>query len=206
LVGKYIFGDIANGRVFYADFNEMLAADDGNRNTVAPTYELQLVHDHPSDFPDAGLSRWRLFDMVATTYTNRGGMPGAQRLPGGAESTNAGKTDGDGILYGRGRADLRIAQGGDGEIYIISKSDGMIRKMVASLGPPRITSIVETGGAVALTWESVPGWTYRAQFKTNLTDLAWSDLAGDVVAAGLTASKTNPITGDTRYFRVRWLP
>ncbi|TAK96094.1 MAG: hypothetical protein EPO07_14850, partial [Verrucomicrobia bacterium] len=207
LYGKYIFGDIANGRVFYADFNEMLAAHDGNRNTVAPTYELQLVYNHPNDNPDAGLTRWRLFDIVAVTYTNRGGSaPGGARLPGGAESTGAGKTDSDGVLYGVGRTDLRIAQGGDNEIYVISKSDGSIRKMTASLGPPAITSIVPAGGNVTLTWSAVPGWNYRVQFKTALNDSSWTDLGGDVTASGIAASKTTAQSGDTRFYRVKWIP
>jgi hypothetical protein len=206
LYGKYIFGDIANGRVFYADFNEMRAADDGNRNTVATTYELQLVHDHPQDQPDAGLTRWRMFDIVAVTYTNRGGLPGGQRLPGSAESTGLGRTDADGVSYGRGRADLRLAEGGDGEIYVISKSDGMIRKMTASLGPPQITDITSTATEVALTWQAVPGWNYRVQYKNDLMDANWQDLPGDVAATGITASKTTARSGTHRFFRVRWLP
>lgn len=207
LYGKYIFGDMPNGRIFYADFSSMLAAHDGNRNTMAPSYELQLVYNHPNDNPDAGLTRWRLFDIVAMTYTNRGGgAPGGFRLPGGAESTGAGKTDSDGVLYGVGRTDLRIAQGGDNEIYVISKSDGSIRKMTASLGPPAITSITPSGGNVALTWSAVPGWKYRVQYKNAINDPSWADLAGDVTAPGITASKTTVQSGETQFYRVKWIP
>lgn len=206
LYGKYIFGDIANGRVFYADFNEMLAADDGNLNTVATTYELQLVYNNPLDVPDAGFARWRMFDIVAMTYTNRGGNPGAQRLPGGAESTGPGKTDGNGVLYGSGRVDLRLCQGSDREIYVISKSDGSIRKMVAALGPPRITNITNDGSNILLTWQAVPGWNYRVQYKTLLTDPNWLDLSGDVVASGITAAKTTARVATDRFYRVKWLP
>lgn len=206
LYGKYIFGDIANGRVFYADFNEMLAADDGNLNTVATTYELQLVYDSPLDAPDAGLARWRMFDIVAQTYTNRGGSVSGQRLPGSAESTGPGKLDGDGVVYGRGRVDLRLCQGGDGEIYVISKSDGSIRKMAASLGPPVITSITNSGSNVTLTWQSVPGWNYRLQYKTALDAPEWHDANGDVTATGVTASKVTGIIEDARFYRVKWLP
>ena len=207
LYGKYIFGDIANGRIFYADFNEMLAADDGNLNTVATTHELQVVYDNPLDTPDAGFARWRMFDIVAMTYTNRGGdAAGTARLPGGAESTGAGKLDGDGVLYGVGRVDLRIAQGGDNEIYIISKSDGSIRKMTASLGPPLITSITNNTSDVTLTWQAVPSWNYRVQYQVSLMDTNWTDLSGDVTATGLTASKTTSFVEATRFYRVKWLP
>ena len=46
------------------------------------------------------------------------------------------KTDPEGVPYGGGRADVRIAMGGDGEFYVLSKSDGMIRKMAAVVASP----------------------------------------------------------------------
>ena len=207
LYGKYIFGDVPNGRLFYADMAEMLAADDGDRNTVAKTHELQIVYNHPNDNPDAGLKRWRMFDIVAVTYTNRGGIAsGGARLPGGAETTGAGKLDVDGVSYGIGRADIRIAEDGDGELYVISKSDGTIRKMVAALSPPVITNATNSGSDFTLTWQSVPGWNYRVQYKDELTAPMWSDVSGDVNAAGISASKTTTITNSVRFFRVQWLP
>jgi hypothetical protein len=39
-------------------------------------------------------------------------------------------------VYGGGRADIRVASGGDGELYVLSKSDGMIRKIAALVTPP----------------------------------------------------------------------
>jgi hypothetical protein len=42
LRGKFVFGDIQNGRVFVADLAEMKKADDGIPQTVAPVEELQL--------------------------------------------------------------------------------------------------------------------------------------------------------------------
>lgn len=61
---------------------------------------------------------------------SRGGnAPGSSVLPGGASGTSG--NDADGIPYGGGRADIRLSLGGDGEIYVSSKSDGMIRQMVA---------------------------------------------------------------------------
>ncbi|MFO1488829.1 MAG: PQQ-dependent sugar dehydrogenase [Verrucomicrobiota bacterium] len=206
MYGKYIFGDIANGRMFYADFNEMLAADDGNLNTVATTHELQIVYNNPLDTPDAGYARWRMFDIVAMTYTNRGGNAGSQRLPGSAASTGPGKTDVDGVTYGSGRVDLRLCLGGDGEIYVISKSDGSIRKLVASVGPPAILGITNNAGNLTLTWQSVPGWNYRLQYKTSVTTPDWTDVGGDVTAGGLTASKVTTLTNDAQFYRVKWLP
>jgi hypothetical protein len=42
LRGKFVFGDIQNGRVFAADLAEMKKADDGVPQTVAPIEEVQL--------------------------------------------------------------------------------------------------------------------------------------------------------------------
>jgi hypothetical protein len=86
-----------------------------------------------------------MFDIVAETYAHKGGTPAADRvLPGAAASTTGWKdqahtqpkTDPEGVPYGGGRADVRIAMGGDGEIYVLSKSDGMIRKMMSVVTPP----------------------------------------------------------------------
>jgi len=81
-----------------------------------------------------------MFDIVAETYKQKGGIPAEDRvLPGAAGATTGWrdpehkqpKTDPEGVPYGGGRADVRIALGGDGELYVLSKSDGMIRKMAA---------------------------------------------------------------------------
>jgi hypothetical protein len=42
LKGKFVFGDVARGRVFAADVAAMKKADDGIPNTVAPVEEVQL--------------------------------------------------------------------------------------------------------------------------------------------------------------------
>lgn len=42
LRGKYVFGDINNGRIFAADLAELKKADDGVPRTVAPIEEVQL--------------------------------------------------------------------------------------------------------------------------------------------------------------------
>jgi hypothetical protein len=42
LQGKFVFGDIQNGRLFAADLAEMKKADDGIPQTVAPVEEIQL--------------------------------------------------------------------------------------------------------------------------------------------------------------------
>jgi hypothetical protein len=141
--GKFIFNDMTTGRIFYTDLNEMIATR-GQRNHQAPIHELQVMYKSSSDASQPAAKK-RMFDIIAQTYAQKGGTPGADRvLPGAAAATTGWrdddhkqpKSDMDGVAYGGGRADVRIALGGDGEIYVLSKSDGMIRKMTSVVTPP----------------------------------------------------------------------
>ena len=200
LRGKYIFGDIVNARLFYCDLAEMIAADDGVRTTLAAIHEIQVVHDSPLDSPDLGPTKQRLWDVVAVTYTNRGGLPGSQRLPGGNNTYTTWTNDIDGVAYGKGRADIRLAQDGGGELYVITKTDGAIRKFAAALSPP-LLQVTASNSVANLSWSSVPGRNYRVQYKSALTDVSWTDIVGDVTATGISSAKTNT-PPDTRFYRV----
>jgi hypothetical protein len=79
---------------------DVLRADDGNPSTIAPIHEI-----------DAGLRR-----LVEETYRTRGGR--GDELPGAA------------AISGRGRVDMRFAEDNAGELYILTKSDGMIRQVI----------------------------------------------------------------------------
>ncbi|MDB6064531.1 MAG: hypothetical protein JWR26_739 [Pedosphaera sp.] len=195
LYGKYVFGDITTGRLFYCDLAEMIAADDGVRLTMAVPHELQIVFN--------GVKR-RVFDVLSDKYHQKGGTSTAA-LPGGCGGLTTGGNDPEGIPYGCGRADIRFALGGDGELYLLSKSDGMIRKFTAMVIPPNIETVGVTNGVLTLTWPSI-NRTYRIQFKSSLNQTNWSDLSGDVTATGATASKTDAIPAGTRFYRVVLLP
>lgn len=144
LRGKYIFNDMTTGRIFYADFAEMLAAH-RKRNQQAQIHELQIVYKGSGGAAAGQPAKRRMFDIVAETYARRGGMPPPDHvLPGNAAATTRSqdpahaepKLDTEGVAYGGGRSDIRMAMGGDGELYVLSKSDGMIRKLTAVLTPP----------------------------------------------------------------------
>ena len=100
LAGKLVFGDITTGHVWYADMADVLRADDGVAGTIAPMHEV-----------DAGLRR-----LAEETFRARGGR--GEALPGAA------------AVSGRGRVDMRFAEDGEGELYVLTKSDGMIRQVV----------------------------------------------------------------------------
>ena len=142
--GKFIFNDMTTGRIFYVDLAEMIATH-GQRNHQAQIHELQIMYKSPYDASSQTAVKRRMFDVVAETYSHKGGTPAQDRvLPGTAGATTGWrdpdhkqpKADSEGVAYGGGRADVRIAVGGDGEIYVLSKSDGMIRKMTSVVAPP----------------------------------------------------------------------
>jgi hypothetical protein len=117
LRGKYIFGDITTGKFWYADYQEMLTADsDGKPETQAARHEVKLLWDNPNDSPDAGKQVFdSMFPINEAVYHSRGGKE--EHLASRQRVAN------------QGRADSRLAVDGNGELYIYSKSDGMIRQV-----------------------------------------------------------------------------
>jgi hypothetical protein len=61
-----------------------------------------------------------------------------------------------------------------------------------------------TDTSVTLTWNTVAGRTYRVQYKSDLSDPSWTDLAGDITAEATTAIKADgSINGARqRYYRI----
>ena len=108
LRGKYIFSDLSTGRVWYADFAEMLAADDGDPKTMAAMHEVKLFwNDQTHD---------SLTSIAQAAYQARGGKD--PDLPG------------RGTISGSTRADARFAIDAAGELFVYSKTDGMIRQVI----------------------------------------------------------------------------
>ncbi|HEY3181566.1 MAG TPA: LamG-like jellyroll fold domain-containing protein, partial [Gaiellaceae bacterium] len=205
LYGKYVFGDITTGRLFYADAADMIAKDDGDRTSLAAVHELQVVFDSPYDSPDRGLVNRRLFDVVVDAYRNRGGSVSGSALPGGANVTSG--NDPDGVPYGGGRADIRLALGGDGELYVLSKSDGMIRRLVAaapalptvtvSATDPTATEAGVTTGTVAVTRTGSTAVPLTVNYTVAGSATPGSDyvaLAGSVAIPAGAATATITVT------------
>lgn len=102
LGNKLIFGDITTGHIWYADIADIRAADNGRADTLAPIHEVTT----------------NLRPLVEAAYRARGGQ--GDTLPG------------TGAVSGRGRVDVRFAMDSAGELYLLTKSDGMIRKIVGA--------------------------------------------------------------------------
>ena len=109
LRGKYIFSDLSTGRVWYADWKEMLAADDGNPATMAQMHEVKLY--------------WN--DQIHDTFTSI--AQAAYQARGGKDPDLPGR----GTVSGSRRADARFALDAAGELFVYSKTDGMIRQVVS---------------------------------------------------------------------------
>ena len=101
LNGKFVFGDIQNGRVFVSDVAAMKKADDGIPRTVAPVEEVQLyVRDAAGKRVDVSFK-----ELVEKAM--------GKDVP---------------------RADLHIGRSRDGELFLTSRQDGMIRMLVPDSG------------------------------------------------------------------------
>ncbi len=115
LRGKYIFGDISTGNLWYADYKEMLAADDGNPKTMAAMHPLKIRWTRPGGDSEVYGS---LAPITEFAYHARGGK--AAHLPGMAKVANG------------GRSDIHVWIDSAGDLYILSKSDGMIREVTGA--------------------------------------------------------------------------
>jgi len=71
---------------------------------------------------------------------------------------------------------------------------------------PVLSISVSNGTSLLLSWNAVSNTAYRIQFKLDLNATNWTDLAGDVVAVGITASKSDILATSNRYYRIRVLP
>jgi hypothetical protein len=88
---------------------DMIAADDRDPKSMAQMHDLKIAWN--------GEVYRRMAPVNEAAYHARGGkaehLPGAGRVPGG-------------------RSDIRLAMDTAGELYILSKSDGVIRAIVGS--------------------------------------------------------------------------
>jgi hypothetical protein len=110
------------------------------------------MYKNPYDAAEKTPVKRRMYDIVADAFahkdgvvdpvTHQGVLPGAANATGGwrGKSFVTAKPDPYGVPYGGGRADVRLSMGGDGEIYALSKTDGMIRILAAVITPPPATS------------------------------------------------------------------
>jgi len=71
---------------------------------------------------------------------------------------------------------------------------------------PVILPLVVTATNVVITWSAVSNGNYRVQYRPFLNATNWTDLTGDVLSSGSTASKTDIETPTNRFYRVQVVP
>jgi hypothetical protein len=161
LYGKYVFGEITTGQLFWCDLDELIAADDGIVSTMATIHSLNVLWDNPNDAPGTGEELYTttvipdpngdpnepqiqvfgpMFEIIERAYEARGGTD--PNLPGGAAVTGS-----------QGRADIRLQVDEAGELYILSKSDGVIRYIVEAVGDADFNGDDAVDGADFLVWQ-----------------------------------------------------
>jgi hypothetical protein len=98
--------------------------------------------------------------------------------------------DGTGDFDGDGRTDLEEFRAGTNP----ADNASVLRVMTLNLAGANSTTVL---------WSAAPGRTYRVQFKDAVNGSVWTDVAGDVVAAGTTGLKVDVAgTTDQRFYRV----
>lgn len=189
LRGKYIFGDITTGRIWWADFKEMLAIDAArNPKKMAQIHEISLIWDQPNGSKELYPT---MSSIVLAGYHARGATK--PDLPGRAAVAG-------------GRADIHLATDSSGELFILSKSDGMIREVTAvtthtpepgeSVSPPVRTSsetsrnvrLPEGPGKMVTERVCTACHDLQPVVQTRMTKQGWSDVVDDMVSRGATAT------------------
>jgi hypothetical protein len=100
---------------------------------------------------------------------------------------------------------VQPADGGGYSVEVSNAVDTVISLEAVLLlvtPPPEIFSLNASNGQFTLTWSALGGKTYRVQYKENLADTNWTDLAPDVTATGPTASSSDAIVPTQRFYRV----
>ena len=89
--------------------------------------------------------------------------------------------------------------------YAISSA---ILRVVGFAAAPVMTSSPSSisGTNFVLIWSAIPNTTYRVEYKSDLNPSNWIALPGDVIGAGSTASKVDPLTPSNRFYRILVVP
>ncbi len=191
LRGKYIFGDITTGHIWWADLKEMLAIDAAkDPKRMTQIHEISLLWGQPNGAKELYPT---MSPIVLAGYHARGATK--PNLPG------------RGTVSG-GRADIHLATDSSGELFILSKSDGMIREVTAvtshTPGPNDLTSQRRPANVTAGKNMQLPEGPGKAVtervcsachdleqvVQSRMTKPEWSDVVDDMVSRGAKATRS----------------
>ncbi len=116
LADKYLLADLSTGNLWWVEYRKMLAADVSKPQTTVPLNPVKISWTRPGS--TAAEVYGSMYPITELAYHQRGGT--AKNLPGFAKVPNG------------GRSDIHLWSDSKGDLYITSKSDGMIRKVVGA--------------------------------------------------------------------------
>jgi len=103
---------------------------------------------------------------------------------------------------------VQVPDAGVYSVFIFNSS-GSLTSQVAILtvgDPAMVASLAVSNGAVKLSWNTLVGRDYQAQFNNDISSLSWSNLSAVITATNLLASVIDsPGTIQRRYYRVALL-
>ena len=72
----------------------------------------------------------------------------------------------------------------------------------AQIAAPVLQSVSVANKIVTLTWNLMTNFSYRVQYKTNLTDPNWITLPPDISATNTPISVTNAAGNNQRFYHI----
>jgi len=101
-----------------------------------------------------------------------------------------------------------LALGPDGAFYGTTENGGMygLGTIFRVQVTPSFKTIRRTNGAVTFSWSGLAGQIYQPQYRTNVTQVTWSNLGGTITATNGTPTASDPGTDPLRIYRVMLLP
>ncbi len=85
-------------------------------------------------------------------------------------------------------------------------SDANTFKIVVASAPRIMGITLSSASAVTITWQAIPGKTYRVQSTASLASGAWTPVGSDVQATDIMGTITEDTSSaDQRFYRVMQL-
>ena len=86
--------------------------------------------------------------------------------------------------------------------------DDITLKPIATIAAPHLRAIVQSPAAFNFTFDTTPGETYQAQYKTNLMQPDWIDLGDPILSETNTLKFSDPDTANypQKFYRLKLVP
>jgi outer membrane protein assembly factor BamB len=152
---------------------------------------------------------------VELAFTIGDGETTAGALSVSGESSNETLVPQSGLVFGGGSSNRTLTilpapgQLGSATITLIVTDAGVVPLSATNsfvlnvLSAPAIQPAFEDGTNLVMSWNAIPGTSYRLKWKSMLDEPLWNDLPGDILATNAAAGVTLPNDGSPqRFFRV----